>query len=209
MGTHRAGRAPGQAATVHLACRPPVPTPLQAKRAGKNRPIRRREPKSGENYRSHPRGVTPGPGPGVPGRTHSSPSVLLGSVTRIPVPEIEPGQACSPCKGRSAGRVQPAGGGPEALGSTGAGGAVPPGHRAPFSPQARRSSEEDQRGPCRWSAGGHEAGLHRILPEAELPTTPTWPCPGCPPHRLWTRPLGTPWKSRGLNLPGKRPDPKG
>lgn len=36
---HRAGRAPRQPGRVHLVCRPPFPTPSQAKKGGKNWPI--------------------------------------------------------------------------------------------------------------------------------------------------------------------------
>ena len=101
-------------------------------------------------------------------------------------------------------------GGHGALGCIGARGSSPsrplcyPPHHRPDAPQ-RRTRE----GPVRWSAGGHEAGLHQILPEADLPTKPTWPSPGCPPHRLWTRPLGAPWKSgpQGWGPQIKRAEP--
>lgn len=73
-----------------------------------------------------------------------------------------------PARGRRSSR------GHRALGCIGAGGSSPsgppcyPSHHRPDAPQ-RRTRE----GPVRWSAGGHEAGLHRILLEAELPTRPT------------------------------------
>ena len=61
-------------------------------------------------------GSHPGPGLGAPGHTHGSPSVLLGSVTMTPVPEAEPGWACSPlqreARSRTAGLGQPGGGAP-------------------------------------------------------------------------------------------------
>lgn len=57
--------------------------------------------------------------PGSPGLLDTRmalPSVLLGSVTRTPVPEAEPGQACFPRQreacSRTAGQGQPGSGGP-------------------------------------------------------------------------------------------------
>lgn len=115
-------------------------------------------------------GSHPGPGLGAPGHTHGSPSVLLGSVTMTPVPEAEPGWACSPlqreARSRTAGLGQPGGGAPaEGIGPWGSlglgGGEASPGHHAALLTSGPTLLIG---GPERAQLCGQQAGMKQACP---------------------------------------------